>query len=181
MSEKLLSKNFIFLIAGQTASMFATAILKFAVSLYILDMTGSVVVFGMIMEISNIPTILFSPFGGIVADRINRRNLLVLLDILYGGIAVGLTVVLSIDHTVELLGLELMLLSVVSSFEAPAVQSCIPVIQIKDNLIKANSVVNQVVMLANLIAPVLAGLLYSFISINNIVLLSSLFFSLRLC
>lgn len=176
MGEKLFSKNFIFLTIGQSISMFGTAILKFAISLYVLDLTGSAVVFGMIMGISTIPTVLFSPFGGIVADKMNRRNLMVVLDIAYGVIAIGLATLLSIGHTVELLGLVLMLLSVVSSFEAPVVQSCIPLIHTKDNLVKANSVINQVVMSANLIAPVLAGFLYSYVSINNIVLLSAFCF-----
>ena len=176
MGEKLFSKNFIFLTIGQSISMFGTAILKFAISLYVLDLTGSAVVFGMIMGISTIPTVLFSPFGGIVADKMNRRNLMVVLDIAYGVIAIGLATLLSIGHTVELLALVLMLLSVVSSFETPVVQSCIPLIQTKDNLVKANSVINQVVMSANLIAPVLAGFLYSYVSINNIVLLSAFCF-----
>lgn len=176
LGERLLSKNFIFLIIGQAVSMLGTAILKFAICLHILDLTGSAVAFGMTMGISTIPTILFSPFGGIVADRMNRRNLMVILDFSYGVITVGLIVLLFVGYTVELLGLVLMLLSVISSFEAPVVQSCIPLIHTKENLVKANSIISQVVMLANLIAPVLAGLLYSFNSINNIVLLSALCF-----
>ncbi len=176
MDEKLFSKNFILLITGQAISMFGTTILKFAISLYILDLTGSAVIFGMIMGISTISTVLFSPFGGIVADRLNRRNLMVILDFSYGVVAVGLAILLSVDHSVEILGLVLMLLSVVSSLEAPVVQSCIPLIHSKEKLVKANSVVNQVIMLVNLIAPVLAGLQYSYISIKNIVLLSSLCF-----
>ena len=52
-------------------------------------------------------------------------------------------------------------LSVVSSFESPVVQSSIPLIQEKDNLIQSNAIVSQINMIANLTGPLLAGLLYN--------------------
>lgn len=45
MKSKLFTKNFTFLILGQAVSMFGTNILKFSVSLYILDLTGSAALF----------------------------------------------------------------------------------------------------------------------------------------
>ena len=84
MIKKVFSKNFIFFLAGQTLSMFGTNIIKFAISLYILEVTASAAIFGWITAASYIPPIILSPFGGILADRKNKKNLMVALDGIYG-------------------------------------------------------------------------------------------------
>lgn len=166
--QRLFTRNFIFIITGQAVSMFGTAILKFAVSLYILDLTGSAVVFGTVTAISSIPQIFLSPLGGVLADRKNKRNMMVILDFSYGLIAVVLGSFLTTGHAIAFLGIMMVLLSVISSFESPVVQSSIPLIQPKDNLVKANAVVNQINMLAGLVGPLLAGMLYGIVGYANV-------------
>ena len=169
--QRLFTRNFIFITIGQAASMFGTAILKFTISLYILDLTGSAAVFGTITAISSIPQIFLSPFGGVLADRLNKRKMMVVLDFSYGLIAVILGSILAFGHAITLLGVMIALLSVVSSFESPVVQSCIPLIQPKEQLVKANAVVNQINMLAGLLGPLLAGLLYGIVGYSNVKLI----------
>lgn len=72
--KKLFHRNFSLMIIGQIISLFGNAILRFALSMYVLDLTGSAAAFGTILAVSMIPTVLLSPVGGIIADRINRRN-----------------------------------------------------------------------------------------------------------
>jgi len=138
------------------------------VSLYILDLTGSAAIFGTVTAISSIPPIFLSPLGGVLVDRKNKRNMMVALDFSYGMIAVVLGSMLAMCHTVALLGIMMILLSIVSSFEAPVVQSSIPIIQPKDNLVKANAVVNQINMLAGLVGPLLAGMIYGMIGFSKV-------------
>ena len=166
--QKLFTRNFIFITIGQTVSMFGTAILKFTVSLYILDRTGSAAIFGTVTAISSIPPIFLSPLGGVLVDRKNKRNMMVALDFSYGLIAVVLGSMLAIGHTVALLGVMMILLSIVSAFESPVVQSSIPIIQSEDNLVKSNAVVNQINMLAGLVGPLLAGMLYGIIGFSKV-------------
>jgi hypothetical protein len=87
LSDRLFERNFLFMVAGQAMLMFGTAILKFTLSLYILDITGSAAIFGTIMALTVIPTIFLSPFGGILADRFNKRNMMVILAGSYAVIA----------------------------------------------------------------------------------------------
>ena len=141
--------------------MFGTALLKFTLSLLILDLTGSATLFGTITAIGYLPPIFLSPIGGIIADRSNKRNLMIALDGLYGIMAVLLVFSLSFSNVLILITIVMVGLSVVSSFETPVVQSSIPLIQGKDSLIQSNAIVSQINMLANLIGPLLAGLLYS--------------------
>lgn len=84
MTQKLFTSNFVLLILGQITSLFGNFILKLALSMYVLDMTGSAAVFAGILSVATIPTILLTPFGGILADRVNRRNLMVALDAVSG-------------------------------------------------------------------------------------------------
>ena len=161
MKAKTLNRNFLLLIIGQASSMFGTVLLKFTVSLLILDLTSSAALFGTITAISYLPPVFLSPIGGIIADRNNKRNLMIALDSLYGIMAVLLVLSLSFSNVLILITIIMVGLAVVSSFETPVVQSSIPLIQEKDSLIQSNAIVSQINMLANLIVPLLAGLLYS--------------------
>ena len=86
--KKLFHRNFCLMIIGQIISLFGNAILRFALSMYVLDLTGSAAAFGTILAVSMIPTVLLSPVGGIIADRINRRNIMVALDFTTAGLIV---------------------------------------------------------------------------------------------
>ena len=72
---KAFNRNFILMIIGQIISLFGNAILRFSLSLYVLQVTGSASIFATILAVSILPTILLSPFGGILADRVSRRSI----------------------------------------------------------------------------------------------------------
>ena len=163
MKTKTLNRNFVLLVIGQASSMFGAVLLKFTVSLLILDLTSSAALFGTIAAISYLPPIFLAPLGGIIADRKNKRNLMIVLDSLYGIMAILLVLSLSFSNMLILITVIMLGLSIVSSFETPVVQSSIPIIQEKDCLIQSNAIVNQINMLANLLGPLLAGLLYSIV------------------
>ena len=84
MSEKLFNRNFVFLILGQVSSLVGNYTLKFALSMYVLEQTGSASLFAGLMAAAMLPTILLTPFGGILADRADRRAIMVALDSLSG-------------------------------------------------------------------------------------------------
>lgn len=79
-AHPLRSRNFILLVAGQGISLFGNMMLRFAMSMWVLDETGSATAFASILAISFVPMILGAPFGGVLADRMNRRTLMVILD-----------------------------------------------------------------------------------------------------
>ena len=83
MKDKLFTRNFTFLILGQVSSLIGNYTLKFALSMYVLEQTGSASIFATLLAVAMLPTILLSPFGGILADRANRRNIMVGLDTLW--------------------------------------------------------------------------------------------------
>ena len=72
------------LLYTSVSSLIGNYTLKFALSMYVLEQTGSASIFAGLLALSLLPTILLSPFGGILADRADRRNIMVALDTLSG-------------------------------------------------------------------------------------------------
>lgn len=166
------------LILGQVTSLFGNFILKFALSMYILDLTGSATIFAGILSMAIIPTILLSPLGGILADRANRRNIMVALDILSGLFVLSAMFVFSRSQAIFVISMLLVALSILGAFETPTVQACIPQMQTGDNIIKGNAVVNQVASLAYLIAPIFGSIMYTVFGLKLVMCASTLCFFL---
>lgn len=144
MEPKLFTKNFTLLVLGQVSSLFGNFILKFALSMYVLEVTGSAAIFAGILAAATIPTILLSPFGGILADRANRRNIMAALDTLTGLSVLCAALLFSEKNGIAVISVLLLLLSVLGAFESPTVQASVPQMQTGQNLIKGNAIVNQV-------------------------------------
>ena len=161
MTEKVFTKNFTLLILGQLTSLFGNFILKLALSMYVLEVTGSAAIFAGILSAATIPTILLSPLGGILADRADRRNIMVALDALTGVSVLCAALFLSENNAIAVISTLLIILSILGAFETPTVQACIPTMLQGDNIMKGNAVVNQVASLSYLIAPMLGGVLYA--------------------
>ena len=168
MTEKLFTKNFALLILGQLTSLFGNFILKLALSMYVLEATGSAAIFAGILSAATIPTILLSPLGGILADRADRRNIMVALDALTGVSVLCAALFLSESNAIAVISTLLIILSILGAFETPTVQACIPTMLQGDNIMKGNAVVNQVASLSYLIAPMLGGVLYAMLGLEPV-------------
>lgn len=176
MTQKLFTKNFTFLVLGQVTSLFGNFILKLALSMYVLEVTGSAAVFAGILSIATIPTILLSPFGGILSDRANRKNIMVALDALSGVSVLCAVFFLSERNDLTVIGVLLVILSVLGAFETPNVQACIPTMLTGDNITKGNAIVNQVASLSYLIAPMAGSVFYSVFGLKPVMCASVICF-----
>lgn len=161
MTQKLFTRNFMLLILGQLTSLFGNFILKLALSMYVLEATGSAAVFAGILSAATIPTILLSPLGGILADRADKRNIMVALDTLTGISVLCTALLLSGKNSLVVISILLFILSVLGAFETPTVQACLPSMLEGENIMKGNAVVNQIASLSYLTAPMLGGVLYA--------------------
>ena len=138
------NRDFRLMVIGQIISILGSALLRFALSLYVLDITGRADIYAALYAFSNIP-LLISPVGGAVADRFNRRNLMVLFDFTSGIIISLYYVSLRLGGTsIFLTGAVLILLSVISSMYGPAVTASIPLLVKEEHLEGANGLVNGV-------------------------------------
>lgn len=149
-------KEFYFLILGQVSSLIGNYTLKFALSMYVLEQTGSASVFAGLLALSMLPVI-FCPLGGILADRANRRNIMVALDALSGMSVLVAGFVITMGKDIFVIGALLIFLSVLGAFESPTVQACVPQMLSGDNIIKGNAVISQVASITSLITPFLGS------------------------
>lgn len=161
MNQTLYSKDFILVVIGQIISLFGNATIRFALPLYLLNLTGSSALYGTVTACAFLPAILLSPIGGIVADRVNKRNIMVILDFFTAIAILIFFLFMNKGNLIVLLTLTLMLLYGIAGAYQPSVQASIPALVSQDNFIAANSIINTISSFASLIGPVLGGILYS--------------------
>jgi MFS family permease len=111
-------------IAGQSVSLIGTWMQMAAQSWLVLSLTGSATMLGVIVALQTLPVLLLGPYGGVVADRIDKRRLMVILQIAMGVQALILGV-LTVTGAVRLweIGVLAALLGLNNAFENPARQA----------------------------------------------------------
>ena len=171
-------RDFTLVVAGQIISLFGNAILRFALPLYLLKETGSSALFGTVTACALLPMILLSLLGGVLADRVNKRDIMVGLDFLTAFVITVFYFLVGTVPVVPLFIVTLMVLYGISGTYQPAVQASIPALVPKDRILWAGAIVNQVGSLANFIGPVIGGMLYGFWGIGSILRVSILCFIL---
>lgn len=166
--EKLFTRNFTLLILGQVSSLTGNYTFKFALSMYVLEQTGSASIFAGMLSAALLPTVLLSPFGGILADRANRKHIMVALDALSGLSVLAAGLLLLLGRELWVIGALLVLLSVLAAFESPTVQACVPQMVSPQNLVQGNAVVSQVSAVTSLVTPFLGSLFYTAFGIGPV-------------
>ncbi|TQR48178.1 MFS transporter [Bacillus cereus] len=171
-------KDFHLMVSGQIITILGSTLLRFALSLYVLDITGRADIFAGLYAVTSIPFLL-APLGGAIADRLNRRNVMVILDFINAAIVLSFIVLLLTESvSILLIGTIMFLLAVVSAMYAPVVMASIPQLVPEKKLEQANGIINGVQALSNIVAPVLGGILYGIIGLKMLVIISCLAFFL---
>lgn len=156
----LFRRDFTLVVLGQIVSLFGNAILRFALPLYLLRQTESPALFGAVGAAAFIPAVLCAPIGGVVADRVNKRNIMVVLDFSTAGLILLFTLLLDRAPLVPLMVASLMLLYGIAGAYQPSVQASIPLLARPEQLTSANAVINMVQTLSALLGPVIGGVLF---------------------
>lgn len=179
MKEKstLFKRDFTLVVIGQIISLFGNAILRFALPLYLLRETGSSTLFGMVTACSFAPMVVLSMIGGVLADRVNKRNIMVGLDFCTAALILIFYFTLGKLPTVPLFIAVLMLLYGISGTYQPSVQASIPLLVSSEKLIAGNAVINQVNTLSGLLGPVMGGIMLGMWGIYPILILSIVCFA----
>jgi MFS family permease len=147
-------------ISGQAISLVGTWMQMAAQAWLVLTLTGSATTLGLIVALQTLPVLLLGPYGGVIADRVDKRRLMVILQAMMGVQALVLGV-LTVTGAIELweIGVLALLLGLNNAFENPARQSfMLEMIGAKDlrNAVSLNSVLVNV---ARSIGPAVAGIL----------------------
>lgn len=179
-SSKMLLKRFDFVsyLLGNVITQFGSDLVQFTVSLYILEKTGSATLFATMLSIIVLPRFLISPIAGVLADRLDRKKILMALNMLNGLVIAGFGGLLSNQTEPPLVlffGL-VVYLEAVETFYQPAAGAVFPTILAKNQLATANSLSQGVMTISVILSPLLAGWLYRAERIGGIMLLAGLLY-----
>jgi len=147
-------------IAGQSVSLIGTWMQMAAQSWLVLSLTGSATTLGVIVALQTLPVLLLGPYGGVVADRIDKRRLMVILQIAMGvqALILGLLTVYGSVRLWEI-GALAALLGLNNAFENPARQAFMLEMVGGESLRNAVTLNSVLVNVARVIGPAVAGLL----------------------
>ena len=171
--------NIFLYLASKTISLLGSNIYTFALSLYILRVTGSGTSFAINVFIGMLPRIILGPFAGILADRVNRKRLTVALDICSGLIVFGLLGLASIyGLRIIFIYVAGFLLSTINVFYDTSLTSSLPNLVRDEKLLKINSYSSVSLALAGILSPILAGIVYGLVPIKLFLILNGVSFIL---
>lgn len=169
----------IFLIVwlGHLVSMFGTSLTRFALGVWIYEQTGSTTRFALTLLVTALPEVLLLPIGGSLADRMERRRImllsaaasalcvLVLVGLLYWGLA-----------TLPAIYLVMGLCSAFIALPVPALTASIPLMVPREQLARANGMMEMASACAQILAPAVAGLMLGKVGLHGLVLMDFLSF-----
>jgi MFS family permease len=145
---------------GQATSLVGTWMQTTAQAWLVLTLTHSATSLGLVVALQTLPVLLLGPYGGVIADRVDKRRLMVVLQSLMGVQALVLAV-LCFTHVVtfvDVCGLAV-LLGVNNAFENPSRQAFVLEMVGPDDLRNAVSLNSTLVNVARAVGPAVAGVL----------------------
>ena len=154
--------QFMFVALGQAVSMLGSHGVQFALIWWLAEKTSSPLMLGISGFAAYLPMTLFSPLAGIAADRYNRKFISVFSDMGMGSAALIYAVLLYFfDLPVWTVFVMLCVRGIGSTFQQPAIQSIIPQLVPKNQLVKTNGWMQLLNSGSFLLGPVIGASLYA--------------------
>lgn len=152
--------NFRLFMGGQATSLIGTWMQMAAQAWLVLQLTDSATTLGVIAALQTLPVLLLGSYGGVIADRIDKRRAMIFLQAMMGLQAVALGV-LTVTHSVHVweIGALAFILGLNNCFEGPARQSFMLEMVGPEHLRNAVSLNSTMTNVARLLGPGIAGLL----------------------
>lgn len=176
-NKKLWNKDYLLLLQGMGISQFGDIIYSLAISYYVYEKTGSTLLMSLIASISMITRTVLLPFSGAIVDRLNRKRIIVTMDLIRG-IIMLLFATLSFHN--QLSTTTIMICSFVcatcNTLFSPAVNTILVDILTKETLIQGQSIYNGTQSTIDLIGNSLSGAIVAIFGIAPIILLNGISF-----
>ncbi|MDD5166576.1 MAG: MFS transporter [Candidatus Omnitrophica bacterium] len=153
---------------GMFLSLVGTWIQSVAQSWLVFDLTNSAFLLGVVGFLSSIPMFLLSLFGGVVADRVNKRKILIFTQTAFMFLAFLLAVLTQANLITATQIMFIALLNgIVMSFDAPTRQAVVVELVGKKHLFNAIALNSVAFNSSRIIGPALAGILVSSIGMSG--------------
>jgi len=179
LATKLWNRDFNLLVIGQIISLFGNMIISFALPLYILQISESPALFGLVMGLPYISLLLLSPIGGILADRLRKQRVMFWLDasttalILLYMLVSGLT-----TYIIPVVIVKLLALNAIQGMYIPTVQASVPLLVPGEKLTSGNAVVGIVNSLSGMVGMAVAGFVFGRFGLTPILVIGAICFAI---
>lgn len=176
-ADKRENINLILFLSGKTISLFGSAIYAFVIGLYLLRTTSSALSFALNLTLYTLPVVLFNPIAGVIADKFNKKLLVVGSDLI-NGIFLFLIylIIIRFNFNVYLLYFSTFLMTTLTVFFDIALESAKPSLVRESGLVKINSQARIIESLSHILGPLLGGLIYGFIDLEGFILINAISF-----
>lgn len=156
------NRTFTLFVIGSIITLMGDNFFDIALALYVLKITGSAAKFSFILTLTVIPTIFLGPVAGVLVDRISKKKILILFDIIRGCILVFYIIYGQIS-TLDMTQIYIMavLFGICSTIYQPCTSTIMPAILDKKDLVQGNTIYRTALQIGQVIAPTLATIIYS--------------------
>jgi MFS family permease len=153
-------RNFRLFITGQFISLCGTWIQVIARGWLVLQLTNSPFAVGLVTALGSLPILLFTLYGGVVADRVNRRRFILILQsfMLVETLVLAILTALHVITVHWVMGLAVVS-GLLSAFEVPTRQSFLSEIVGREDLMNAIALNSSAFNVARVIGPAIAATL----------------------
>lgn len=175
-SGRPLAKNWLAIIAiiwtGQAVSMITSYAAGFAAVWYITESTGSALMLSVATICAFLPQGLLSPFGGVIADKFNRKIVMIIADLSVGVVSfiLGIAILLG-QASFGLILVMIIARSIGQAFHGPAMMATMPMLVPEKHLLRINTLDQLLMSGAAILAPAFGILLYTTIGFHSVMFL----------
>ncbi|RHW34851.1 MFS transporter [Neobacillus notoginsengisoli] len=177
--EQAVKRNLFLFVPAKLIAILGSSIYSFAIGLYILNQTGSSLNFAITLLMGSVPRIVLSPLAGTVADRFDRKKIIIVMDF---ACAIWLGFILFLFTTVTqeiwLLYAATAVLTTFNTFYSTAVTSTVYNMVGPDHLQRAMSLNQSAASLSNILGPMLGGALFGFMPISSFMAINIVAFTI---
>ena len=151
-------RNFRLFLTGQFISLCGTWMQTIAQGWLVLHLTNSAFAVGLVTALGSLPILLFSLYGGVIADRVNKRQFILVLQslMLLEALTLGVLTALDLITVQWVMGLAVFF-GLLTAFEVPTRQAFVAEIVDREDLMNAIALGSSAFNLARVIGPALAG------------------------
>jgi MFS family permease len=155
--------------AGETVSNFGSSITQFALPLLVFKLTGSAVSLGLAFAMFGVPHLLFGLLIGAWTDRLDRKRLMIVVDLLNAGVLVSVPLVAAAGLlSMWWIYAAIFASSTLGIFFQAAQFAAIPSLVARHGLVTANGRIQASFSAATVLGPLVAGALLAFIPIEDL-------------
>ncbi|MEK6796552.1 MAG: MFS transporter [Spirochaetota bacterium] len=159
-------------LSSQAVSLFGSSLVQYALLWYVTLETKSGIAMTVYIICGFLPTFLIAPFGGVLADRYNRKYLIIVADALIAVTTLALAVLfMAGGKGLWLVMVAAALRAVGTAVQGPAVGAILPQFVPKDALTRVNGISSSIQSAIMLLSPVVSGVLITFFPMHVIFLI----------